>query len=215
MIGHATGSEETPMTAAGAASVTGTRGPVGNTRSIGLSILWFILTLSIYGFYWVYKIHEEIKRYSGNGIGGVLGLVIYFLISPVTFFVVPSEVTMPRQSVCSCEAFKTNSVALPSNTICRCSDASQLSQASMGAGSQLCRPAARCSRSKARRSVLAARWFAVTTNHPHARASTTCRGSAEDSGIYAFYTPRRSGKQRWNRCPMDVLKSKRNGAECA
>jgi hypothetical protein len=40
----------------------------------------------------VYKTHEEIKRYSGNGIGGVLGLVIWILISPVTFFVVPSEV---------------------------------------------------------------------------------------------------------------------------
>jgi hypothetical protein len=68
------------------------RGPVGETRSIGLSILWFILTLGIYSFYWVYKTHEEIKRYSGNGIGGVLGLVIWLLISPVTFFVVPSEV---------------------------------------------------------------------------------------------------------------------------
>jgi hypothetical protein len=68
------------------------RGPVGETRSIGLSILWFILTLGIYSFYWVYKTHEEIKRYSGNGIGGVLGLVIWLLISPVTFFVAPSEV---------------------------------------------------------------------------------------------------------------------------
>ena len=66
--------------------------PVGETRSIGLSTLWFILTLGIYGIYWVYKTQEEVKRYSGNGIGGILGLVIYILISPVTFFVVPSEV---------------------------------------------------------------------------------------------------------------------------
>src|SRR6267143_6265606 len=68
------------------------RGPVGNTRSIGLSILWAILTLGIYTFVWTYKTHEEIKRYSGNGVGGVIGFVIYFLISPVTFFIVPSEV---------------------------------------------------------------------------------------------------------------------------
>jgi len=68
------------------------RGPVGNTRSTGLSILWFVLTLSIYGFFWVYKTQEEVKRYSGNGVGGVLGLVIFILISPVTFFIVPSEV---------------------------------------------------------------------------------------------------------------------------
>ena len=68
------------------------RGPVGNTRSVGLSILWFVLTLSIYGFVWVYRTHEEITRYSRNGVGGVLGLVIYILVAPVTFFVVPSEV---------------------------------------------------------------------------------------------------------------------------
>jgi len=68
------------------------RGRIGNTRSIPLSILWAVLTLGIYTFVWTYKTQEEIKRYSGNGIGGVLGLVIYILISPVTFFVVPSEV---------------------------------------------------------------------------------------------------------------------------
>ena len=68
------------------------RGPVGNTRSIGLSILWAILTLGLYTFVWTYKTHEEIKRHSGNGVGGVVGLVIYILISPITFFVIPSEV---------------------------------------------------------------------------------------------------------------------------
>jgi hypothetical protein len=68
------------------------RGPIGNTRSIGLSILWAILTIGIYTFVWVYKTHDEIKRYSGNGVGGVVGLVIYIVISPVTFFVIPSEV---------------------------------------------------------------------------------------------------------------------------
>ena len=68
------------------------RGPVGHTRSIGLSILWAILTLGIYTFIWTYKTQEEMKRYSGNGVGGVIGLVIYILISPVTYFIVPSEV---------------------------------------------------------------------------------------------------------------------------
>jgi len=68
------------------------RGPVGNTRSIGLSILWAVLTLGIYTFVWVYRTHEEINRYSGNGVGGVVGLVIFIVVSPVTYFVVPSEV---------------------------------------------------------------------------------------------------------------------------
>jgi uncharacterized protein DUF4234 len=70
----------------------GQHGPIGNTRSIGLSILWAILTLGIYTFVWVYKTHDEIRRYSNNGVGGVVGLVIYIVISPVTMFVIPSEV---------------------------------------------------------------------------------------------------------------------------
>jgi hypothetical protein len=73
-------------------TVDAQRGPIGETRSVGLSILWFILTLGIYGIYWVYKTQEEVKRYSGNGVGGVLGLVIYIVLAPVTFFIVPSEV---------------------------------------------------------------------------------------------------------------------------
>ena len=68
------------------------RGEPGQTRSIGLSILYAIITLGIYAVVWVYKTHNEIKRYSGNGVGGVIGLVIYLVISPVTYFVIPSEV---------------------------------------------------------------------------------------------------------------------------
>ena len=71
--------------------VPAARGELGNPRSIGLSILWAILTLGIYTFIWAYKTHDEIKRHSANGVGGVIGLVIYILISPVTFFVIPSE----------------------------------------------------------------------------------------------------------------------------
>ena len=69
-----------------------TTGPLGQPRGIGFGILLFIVTFGIYGIYWVYKTQEEVKRYSGNGVGGVLGIVIYILISPVTFFIVPSEV---------------------------------------------------------------------------------------------------------------------------
>ncbi len=68
------------------------RGPVGNTRSVPLSILWFVLTLGIYGLVWVYRTHEEIKRYSGNGLGGVLGLVVWMVASIVSIFVLPSEI---------------------------------------------------------------------------------------------------------------------------
>jgi membrane protein YdbS with pleckstrin-like domain len=68
------------------------RGQPGETRSIGLSIVLAIITLGIYPIYWAYKTHEEMKRYSGNGVGGVIGLVIYLVVGIVTFFIVPSEV---------------------------------------------------------------------------------------------------------------------------
>jgi amino acid transporter len=79
---------DTPMAPADAGATTG---PIGETRSIGLSILWFILTLGIYGIYWVYKTFEEMKRHTGVGIGGVLAIVIHILIGIVIWFVGPSE----------------------------------------------------------------------------------------------------------------------------
>ena len=72
--------------------VAPTPGGIGKTRGIGVSILLAIVTLGIYTIFWVYYQQEEMKRYSGNGLGGVLGVVIYILIGPVTWFVIPNEV---------------------------------------------------------------------------------------------------------------------------
>jgi Domain of unknown function (DUF4234) len=66
--------------------------PLGKPRGIGFAILIFIVTLGIYGLYWVYKTHEEIKQDTGEGLGGVLGLVVWILIWPVNAFVIPSEI---------------------------------------------------------------------------------------------------------------------------
>jgi hypothetical protein len=67
-------------------------GPLGQKRGIGFGILLFIVTIGFYGWYWVYKTQEELKLRTGDGLGGVLGLVIWILISPVSAFVIPSEV---------------------------------------------------------------------------------------------------------------------------
>lgn len=80
---------ETP---APGATTPAARGPVPQPRAIGTSILLAIVTLGIYTYVWTYKTHQEMKEHSGEGVGGVLGLVIYILISPVTYFVVPSEI---------------------------------------------------------------------------------------------------------------------------
>ena len=61
-------------------------------RNINKTILLAVVTLGIYAIYWTYKTHEELKESTGEGLGGVVGAVIYFLVYPVTFFVLPSEI---------------------------------------------------------------------------------------------------------------------------
>jgi hypothetical protein len=70
----------------------GNTGPLGQPRGIGFGILVFIVTFGIYSLYWVFKTQEEVRNHSGQGVGGVLGLVIYIVVSPITWFLVPSEV---------------------------------------------------------------------------------------------------------------------------
>ena len=70
----------------------GNTGPLGQPRGIGFGILLFIITLGIYGLYWVYKTSEEMKQHTGEGIGGVLGLVIWIVVGAVMAFVIPSEI---------------------------------------------------------------------------------------------------------------------------
>jgi Domain of unknown function (DUF4234) len=67
-------------------------GPLGQPRGIGFGILMVIITLGFYSWYWVYKTQEEIKQHSGEGVGGVIGLVIWILLFFVSAFVIPSEV---------------------------------------------------------------------------------------------------------------------------
>jgi hypothetical protein len=59
---------------------------------VGFGILLFIVTFGLYGLYWAFKTQEEMKRRTGEGLGGVLGLVIWILIGAVSAFVIPSEV---------------------------------------------------------------------------------------------------------------------------
>ena len=80
------------MEASATAAPAGNTGPLGNPRSVWLTVVLFFVTLGIYGIYWAYKTHDEIKKHSGVGVGGVVGLVIWILISIVSLFIIPSEV---------------------------------------------------------------------------------------------------------------------------
>jgi len=65
---------------------------IGRRRRIGLQILVSIVTFGLYGIYWAYASHEEVKQYSGDGAGGVLGAVIYFFAGIITLFLLPIEI---------------------------------------------------------------------------------------------------------------------------
>ena len=73
-------------------STDGNTGPVGKPRGIGFGILLYVITLGFYGWYWAFKTQEEMRKHTGDGVGGVLGLVIWILITPVSAFLIPSEV---------------------------------------------------------------------------------------------------------------------------
>ena len=73
-------------------SVSGNTQRLGKPRGIVFGIFLFIITFGFYGWYWVFKTQTETKEQTGEGLGGVLGLVVWIIISAVSAFVIPSEI---------------------------------------------------------------------------------------------------------------------------
>ena len=67
-------------------------GPPGRIRPTGMTILLFFVTLGIWGFVYYFQVHEEMKRHSGQGLGGVLGLLIAIFFGLVSPFLLSNEV---------------------------------------------------------------------------------------------------------------------------
>jgi hypothetical protein len=66
--------------------------PLGQPRGVGFGIFIYIITFGIYGIYWAYKTQDEMKQHTGEGLGGVVGLVVWILLNVVTAFTIPSEI---------------------------------------------------------------------------------------------------------------------------
>ncbi|MEM8618511.1 MAG: DUF4234 domain-containing protein [Actinomycetota bacterium] len=64
----------------------------GKPRSIVLVVLLSIVTFGIWTVVWSYQNGDELRRYSGRGIGGIGYLFITLLISPATMFLMANEV---------------------------------------------------------------------------------------------------------------------------
>jgi hypothetical protein len=67
-------------------------GGVGRIRSTGVSILLFIITFGIYGWFWYYGAHEEMKKHKGDGLGGPIALILAIFVSFVMPFLTSDEV---------------------------------------------------------------------------------------------------------------------------
>jgi hypothetical protein len=68
------------------------QGQVGRVRSPVVVVLLSIITLGIYSLYWQYASFKEMKQYSGEGIGGGLGLLFAILLGIVNVFLLPYEI---------------------------------------------------------------------------------------------------------------------------
>jgi hypothetical protein len=55
-------------------------------------VLLSIVTLGIYGLWWYYRNFEDMKQYSGEGVGGLLGLLLAIFCGIIAVFLLPAEV---------------------------------------------------------------------------------------------------------------------------
>jgi hypothetical protein len=88
----ATGAPSYPTTPVGGFGIAPHSGQPGKRRSAGLVILLTIVTCGIWAIVWAYQNGDELQRYSGKGLGGVVHLLVTILVSPVTMFLLASEV---------------------------------------------------------------------------------------------------------------------------
>jgi hypothetical protein len=64
--------------------------PIGRQRGILFVILMSIFTLGIYSIYWYYTTFEMLKDYRKQGVSGIVGVLLAFVI--VSIFLLPAYV---------------------------------------------------------------------------------------------------------------------------
>jgi hypothetical protein len=67
-------------------------GPIGKQRKTGLWILLFIVTFGFAGIVWYYLVHEEMKKHTGEGLGGGIALIIAVVFGAASPFLASDEV---------------------------------------------------------------------------------------------------------------------------
>jgi hypothetical protein len=67
-------------------------GTVGQPRSALVTILLTFVTCGIWHLFWTYWVFDENQKYSGQGVGGLVGLLIGLFCGIVNVFLLPNEV---------------------------------------------------------------------------------------------------------------------------
>ena len=78
------------MTETAASTPAAASGAIGKQRGSGFVIVMSIVTLGIYAIYWFYKSFQEIHDYRREGVGGIAGVLLAFII--VSYFLLPQYV---------------------------------------------------------------------------------------------------------------------------
>lgn len=81
-----------PPMNAGQAMYGGGGGQIGKVRGTGLSIVLFLITCGIYGIYYYFVTHEEMKQHSNQGVGGLVALLLAIFVGIVNPFLLSAEV---------------------------------------------------------------------------------------------------------------------------
>ena len=67
-------------------------GPPGKIRSWVAVAVLTIITCGVYGVVWQYFVFSENKEYSGDGVGGVVGMMLAIFVGIVNWFLLPAEI---------------------------------------------------------------------------------------------------------------------------
>ena len=67
-------------------------GELGKIRNTGTCFLLTIVTLGFYTLWWWYHVHAEMRRHSGNGLGGGVALLLAIFVGIVMPFLTSNEV---------------------------------------------------------------------------------------------------------------------------
>lgn len=70
---------------------SGQMGQLGTIRGTGVCVLLLIVTLGFYSLYWFFKTHDEMKRHSGQGMGGGIALLLSIFVGFVMPYLTSSE----------------------------------------------------------------------------------------------------------------------------